>query len=204
MHTLRPSEHRNCRNAKKCCIRYYTVTCTHKQLPTRKQENTHTHTTILLLFWSMSGTTRVSRYQKGKTRKVKANLGLLEQEIVSGSGMCWLYASLLLIPDNHANIPPLSFLQARCPSCHPTNSVKEINAGKTYSPQGRHAAQANKVVNILWQKFSRKWKLWIYIYSNNDVASRLQQCFPTFYWAMTPLNSYSDVGSSRVISAMLC
>ena len=38
---------------------------------------THTHTTILLLFWNMSGTTRVSRYQKGKTRKVKTNLDLL-------------------------------------------------------------------------------------------------------------------------------
>jgi len=27
--------------------------------------------TVLLLFWNLSGTTRVSRYQKGKTRKVK-------------------------------------------------------------------------------------------------------------------------------------
>jgi len=26
--------------------------------------------------------------------------------------------------DNHANTPPLSFLQAGCPSCRPTNSVK--------------------------------------------------------------------------------
>jgi len=50
----------------------------------------------------------VSRYQKGKTRNVKTNLDLLEQEIVSGSGICWaicksaphpagLYASLHLI-----------------------------------------------------------------------------------------------------------
>jgi len=31
----------------------------------------------------MSGTTRVSRYQKDKTRKVKTNLDLLEQEIDS-------------------------------------------------------------------------------------------------------------------------
>ena len=37
----------------------------------------------------MSGTTRVSRYQKGKTKKDKTNLYLLEQEIVSGSGICW-------------------------------------------------------------------------------------------------------------------
>jgi len=74
----------------------------------------------------MSGTTRVISYQKGKTRKVKTSLDLLEQEIVSGSGICWagLYASLHLIPDNHANIPPLSFLQAGCPSCCPMNSVK--------------------------------------------------------------------------------
>jgi len=41
---------------------------------------THTHTTVLLLFWNLSGTTQVSRYQKGKTRKVKTNLDLLEQE----------------------------------------------------------------------------------------------------------------------------
>jgi len=30
--------------------------------------------------------------------------------------------------DNHASTPPLSFLQAECPSCHPTNSVKALNA----------------------------------------------------------------------------
>jgi len=36
----------------------------------------------------MSGTTRASRYQKGNTRKVKTNLDSLEQEIVSGSGIC--------------------------------------------------------------------------------------------------------------------
>jgi len=46
--------------------------------------HTHTHTTVSLLVWNMSGSTRVSRYQKGKTKKVKTNLDLLEQEIVSG------------------------------------------------------------------------------------------------------------------------
>ena len=30
--------------------------------------------------------------------------------------------------DNHASIPPLSFLQAGCPSCRPTNSVKALKA----------------------------------------------------------------------------
>jgi len=31
--------------------------------------------------------------------------------------------------DNHASTPPLkSFLQAGCPSCHPTNSIKALKA----------------------------------------------------------------------------
>ena len=32
--------------------------------------------------------------------------------------------------NNHATTPPLSFLQARCPSCHPTNNVKALKALK--------------------------------------------------------------------------
>jgi len=32
--------------------------------------------------------------------------------------------------DNHANTPPLSFLQAGCPSCRPTNSVKALKDSK--------------------------------------------------------------------------
>jgi len=61
----------------------------HKLSSNIKHTHTHTHTTILLLIWNMSGYTRVSRYQKGKTKKVKTKLDLLEQEIVSGSGICW-------------------------------------------------------------------------------------------------------------------
>jgi len=30
--------------------------------------------------------------------------------------------------DNHASTPPLSFLQAGCPSCCPTNSVEALKA----------------------------------------------------------------------------
>jgi len=39
------------------------------------------------------------------------------------------YASLHLAPDrNHTSTPPLSFLQAGCPSCRPTNSVTALKA----------------------------------------------------------------------------
>ena len=41
------------------------------------------------------------------------------------------YASLhSLQTDNHTSTPPLIFLQAGCPSCHPTNSVKALKANK--------------------------------------------------------------------------
>jgi len=86
----------------------------------------------------------VSRYQKGKTRKVKSNLDLLEQETVSGVASAGLYASLNLISDNHANIPPLSFLQAGCPSCRPTNSVKALKEQTiqyTHNPSAIHNKQ---------------------------------------------------------------
>jgi len=33
--------------------------------------------------------------------------------------------------DNHARTPPLSFLQAGCPSCRPTNSIKALKATTT-------------------------------------------------------------------------
>jgi len=34
----------------------------------------------------------------------------------------------LLQTDNHTSTPPLCFLQAGCPSCRPTNSVKALKA----------------------------------------------------------------------------
>jgi len=50
---------------------------------------------------TLSGTTRVSQYLKGKSRKVKTNLDLLEQETVSGDvylremNRTWNYFSML-------------------------------------------------------------------------------------------------------------
>ena len=73
----------------------------------------------------LSGTTQVSRYQKGKT-----NLDFTEAR---DSEWQWhqlgcMQVCTLLHTDNHASTPPLSFLQAGCPSCRPTNSVKALKA----------------------------------------------------------------------------
>jgi len=67
----------------------------------------------------------VSWYQRGKT-----NLDVTEAR---DSEWQWhqldhMQVCTSLQTDNHASIPPLSFLQAGCPSCHPTNSVNALKA----------------------------------------------------------------------------
>ena len=85
----------------------------------------HTHTHTHPFNGPLSRTTRVSRYQKGKT-----NLDFTEAR---DSEWQWhqlghMQLCTLIQTDNHANTSPLSFLQAGCPSCHPTNSVKVLRA----------------------------------------------------------------------------
>jgi len=72
-----------------------------------------------------SGTIQVSWYQKCKT-----NLDFTEAR---DSEWQWhqlghVQVCTSLQTDNHASTPPLSFLQAGCPSCRPTNSVKALKA----------------------------------------------------------------------------
>jgi len=67
----------------------------------------------------------VSRYQKGKT-----NLDFTEAR---DSEWQWhqlghMQFCISLQTDNHTNTPPLFFLQAGCPSCRPTYSVKALKA----------------------------------------------------------------------------
>ena len=67
----------------------------------------------------------MSRYQKGKT-----NLDFLKQETVSGSGISWAIRKsapssrqITTSAPHHSDL-----LQAGCPSCHTTNSVKALKA----------------------------------------------------------------------------
>jgi len=76
------------------------------------QSHTHTHTAVLLLFWNLSGTTRVSRYEKGKTRKGQTKLDLLEQEIVSGSSICSIICKSAPHPRQPRRHPTTQFLRA--------------------------------------------------------------------------------------------
>ena len=95
--------------------------------------NTHTHTHPFN--GPFSGTTRVGRYQKGKT-----NLDFTEAR---DSEWQWrqlghMQVCTLLQTDNHASTSPLSFLQAGCPSCRPANSVKALKAKQCKQYQYLH------------------------------------------------------------------
>ena len=88
----------------------------------RRTSDTHTHP----FNGPLSGTTRVSRYQKGKT-----NLDFIEAR---DSEWQWhqlghMQVCTLLQTDNHARQHSTAqLLQAGCPSCRPTNSVKALKA----------------------------------------------------------------------------
>ena len=85
-----------------------------------------------------SRTTWVSPYQKGKT----------DLDFTGARDSEWQWHQLghmqvctSLQTDNHASTPPLCFLRARCPSYHPTNSVKALKAQST---EGTHSAYSDK------------------------------------------------------------
>jgi len=85
----------------------------------------HTHTHTYPFNGPLSGTIQGSRYQKGKT-----NLDFTEAR---SSEWQWhqlghMQVCTSLQTDNHASTPPLSFLQAGCPSCCLTNSIKALKA----------------------------------------------------------------------------
>ena len=87
--------------------------------------HTHTYTHTHTFNGLFSGTTQVSRYQKGRTSLDFAEARDSEWQWHQ-LGQMQVYTSLQT--DNHASTPPLSFLHAGCPSCRPTNSVKALKA----------------------------------------------------------------------------
>ena len=102
---------------------YFKVTCA--QRPTKLQP-------LQPFNGLFSRTTWVSRYQKGKT-----NLdftGAIGSEW-QWHPLCHMQVCTSLQTDNHASTPPLCFLQAGCPSCRPTNSVKALKAIHTNTAQ---------------------------------------------------------------------
>ena len=88
----------------------------------RMHNVTHTHTHLTALCPGLP--------RSADTRKVKSIWILLKKEIVSGSGISWTICQSapcsrqITMPAPHHSV----FLQAGCPSCRPTNSVKALKA----------------------------------------------------------------------------
>jgi len=82
----------------------------------------------------------VTQYQKGET-----NLDFTEAR---DSEWQWHQLGRMQVcnslqTDNHTSTAPLSFLQAGCPSCRPTNSVKALKAKET-------------TLSIIWQSLFKQ------------------------------------------------
>jgi len=103
-------------------------------------QHTHTHP----FNGPLSGTTRVSRYQKRKT-----NLDFTEARDSEWQWhlLGYMQVCTLLQSDNHASTPPLNFLQAGCPSCRPTNSVKALSLAQ--------ASAKSRLVSPFWYLFTQ-------------------------------------------------
>ena len=106
----------------------------------------HTHTCLTALFLGLP--------RWASTRKVKPMWILLKQETVSGSGISWTICKSaprsrqITTPAPHHSV----FLQAGCPSCHPTNSVKALKAITIYSGLNKNN---RKVHHGEWEKQSQ-------------------------------------------------
>jgi len=95
----------------------------------------------------------VSRYQKGKTNLdfTDARDSEWQWHLLGHMQVC-----TSLQTDNHASTPLLSFLQAGCPSCHPTNSVKALKV--VCLKRGRIFKQefvANLLQTLIVKKFRK-------------------------------------------------
>jgi len=129
-------------------------------LKTVPDTRTHTHTRLTALCPGLP--------RWASTEKVKPIWILLEQETVSGSGISWaiichmqIYTSLQT--NNHTSTPPLSFLQAGCPSCRPTNSVKGPDT-RTVSKKSRMGSHMRSI--DWWHCHDLEWPLSAPNYTN--------------------------------------
>ena len=86
--------------------------------------NTHTHTRLTAL---CPGLPRWAGTRKAKT---KPDFTEARDSEWQWHPLGHMHVCTSIQADNHASTPSLSFLQAGCPSCCPTNSVKALKAFK--------------------------------------------------------------------------
>ena len=81
--------------------------------------------------------------------------------------------------DNHASTQPLTFLQARCPSCRPTNSVKALQAYYYYT---RYLSGGVLMWLSVWSKvLTCIWPSWCHCHSLSLASVRSRLVLPFWY-----------------------
>jgi len=90
---------------------------------------------VLVAFFSYTCKNSGELAPEKQNQEGKTNLDLLEQEIVSGSGISWaVSANLHLDPVTKPRHHPITqFFQAGCPSYCPINSVKALKVFFIYT-----------------------------------------------------------------------
>jgi len=137
--------------------------------------HTHTHTRLTALCPGLPGW--------AGTRKIKQIWILEKQE----SEWQWhqlghMQVCTSLQTNNHASSPPLRFLQARCPSCRPTNSVKALR-NDTQFPDTRLKLRCIIANCTSLQTEGLKQSYFIFgIFNSFGWNARAQRCRP---WRVT-------------------
>jgi len=135
------------------------------------------HTDVLPTFnGPLSGTTWVSRYQKGKT-----NLDFTEARDSEWQWhqLGYMQVCISLQTDNSASTPPLSFLRAGCPSCRPTSSVKALKGCSHPVNQQKCKMYLDCIV---WPEICSSWSLPL-MYYLFVIAKFLSTC--SHFWIIS-------------------
>jgi len=153
---------------------------------------THTHP----FNGPFSETTRVSRYQRGKT-----NLDFTEAR---DSEWQWqqldhMQVCTSLQTDDHPNNPQQSvFLQAGCPSCHPTNSIIALKADRSQLSWNKSnninlTRSAFALTTVLYRDLpkynDRRRSLWLPEIVHQQAGMRRTISNPSLYGLDQPVSS---------------
>jgi len=133
------------------------------------------------------------------SRKVKPIWILLKQETVSGSEI-----STRLQTDNHASTSSLTFLQAGCPSCHPSNSVKALKAQKLY--QSQNSTLIYLFIIWIYFIFLYFWYIFCFLGSCKSLIAlfvQLEYCYVQNIFVFYERKKWFDLNIQNVSSSLL-
>jgi len=147
---------------------------------------THTHTRLTALFPGLPSTSTSTCYQKGK-------------ETVNGSGISWAICksaphSRQITTAAHHSV----FLQAGCPSCCPTNSIKALKAVTQFHKRSRRRSFQPVNCNVRRQSAqslqatTMKLAYWTHVYNMSHCRDH-----PTPALIRGQINKYTTAYNAR-------